>query len=254
MCSLLKWDVPVLPASDGPVKGGYETAAHIHGSDELGGLFLSENKKDARFHGRLAFVLLSDDLRGRMRRLYYVRTAHQSCYATHPLSGRKAASRNSRRHGRRDRHGQCASLCRIQHFLRSSKRCAGSAGNKRPCSCPAQYDKRRCVHFASDRGDRTAGYCSCPRHAKILTANYHACVRYGESGSTMHDSTAVLYYLFPELFTVRQCGIDVNCSDKPGRTSVTDVRHNVTLTKETDAPLLLQKIMACVKGESTPRG
>lgn len=27
MCSLLKWDVPVLPASGGPVKGGYETAA-----------------------------------------------------------------------------------------------------------------------------------------------------------------------------------------------------------------------------------
>ena len=75
----------------------------------------------------------------------------------------------------------------------------------------------------------------------ILKANYAA-------------STAVLYYLFPELFSVRKCGIHVNCEKEPGNTELTDRRHNIILAEQTDPALLLEKIMACVMKEYTPHG
>ncbi len=36
---------------------------------------------------------------------------------------------------------------------------------------------------------------------QILTANYHSNVAAGDEGSIVHDATAVMYYLFPEIFT-----------------------------------------------------
>ena len=81
----------------------------------------------------------------------------------------------------------------------------------------------------------------------ILTANYHACVGYGEPGSTMHDSTAVLYYLRPELFHVKKCGIDVVCEgEQRGRTLPAADRENITLTTGADTGTLLDIIGSCV--------
>ena len=45
----------------------------------------------------------------------------------------------------------------------------------------------------------------------MLTFCYHQCVAYGGLGATMHDSTAVLAYLHPELFEFKTCGIEVVC-------------------------------------------
>ena len=81
---------------------------------------------------------------------------------------------------------------------------------------------------------------------QILAANYHSCVKYGEHGSTMHDATAVLYYLYPELFVVKTCGIEVDCGDYYGKTTPTDKRDNVKLACSTKPEILLQKITECI--------
>ncbi len=83
--------------------------------------------------------------------------------------------------------------------------------------------------------------------ASILTHNYHSCVAYGEPGSVMHDSTAILYYLFPELFNIKKCGITVDCDEFYGKTSIVNDRDNITLTTTTKPQDLLEKIANCIK-------
>lgn len=85
--------------------------------------------------------------------------------------------------------------------------------------------------------------------AFILTKNYHSCVAYGEPGSVMHDSTAVLYYLFPELFNTKVCGIDVDCYQFYGKTSLNNDRQNITMTTTVEPQVLLSKIADCIRGD-----
>lgn len=82
--------------------------------------------------------------------------------------------------------------------------------------------------------------------ANILTHNYHSCVAYGEPGSVMHDSTAILYYLFPELFNTKICGIDVDCGEFYGKTTINNDRNNITLTTDVQPQVLLEKIANCI--------
>lgn len=246
MCSLLHWGVPVLPASSGPVKGGYETAAHIHGADGLGGLALSENeKKPVEADDWLVYLYQT------------IRAAGTVDYITlGPLTNLAML---------------LTRFPEVKQHIRKIVTMGGGIdmGNVRPFAefnifCDPEsaslvlreaddlalvpLNTTTTVAFTLPQIEEIGRRDTPIGRAmhQILTANYHACVRYGEAGSTMHDSTAVLYYLFPEMFTVQKCGIDVNCTDEPGRTVLTNERNNVTLTKETDAPLLLQKIMACV--------
>lgn len=81
---------------------------------------------------------------------------------------------------------------------------------------------------------------------KILTANYHNCVKYGEPGSTMHDSTAVLYLLCPELFKTVSCGIEVDLGERLGETKITPKRNNVLLTTECQSEILIEKILQSI--------
>lgn len=85
--------------------------------------------------------------------------------------------------------------------------------------------------------------------AMILTHNYHSCVAYGEPGSVMHDSTAVLYYLFPDLFNTKKCGITVNCDEYYGKTSIVEERDNITMTTTVEPQILLEKIANCIRSD-----
>lgn len=78
--------------------------------------------------------------------------------------------------------------------------------------------------------------------AFILEKNYHTCVAYGEPGATMHDSTAVVYYLFPELFEVEWCGISVDCITHYGKTIRHEDQKNIGVIVKTDPQDILQKI------------
>lgn len=82
----------------------------------------------------------------------------------------------------------------------------------------------------------------------ILTSNYHQCIAYGDSGSTMHDSTAILAYLYPELFKFVPCGIRVNCEkERYGECTVEKEGNNVQLVTETNPKRLLEIISKAVR-------
>ena len=73
----------------------------------------------------------------------------------------------------------------------------------------------------------------------ILTANYKQCVAYGEPGATMHDSTAILAYLYPELFEFKTCGIKIECGrERYGESTVTEGNNVQLMTKTNPAQLL----------------
>jgi len=76
----------------------------------------------------------------------------------------------------------------------------------------------------------------------ILAANYEQCVAYGEPGATMHDSTAVLAYLYPELFEFKTCGIKIECGKERYGESTVVSGNNVQLTTKTDPEKLLEII------------
>ena len=80
----------------------------------------------------------------------------------------------------------------------------------------------RAAFSLEEIGRITAGASPAARAMeRILTMNYHACVQYGETGSTMHDSTAVLCGLFPELFRLERCEPTMGgrCAQRSGRAS-----------------------------------
>lgn len=81
----------------------------------------------------------------------------------------------------------------------------------------------------------------------MLLANYKACKRYGEDGSTMHDSTAVLAYAFPEIFSFRACGLSTVVSgEHTGETEIGHNTKNIKLTIKTDIRDILDKIRGSI--------
>jgi len=81
---------------------------------------------------------------------------------------------------------------------------------------------------------------------QMLELNYRQCVAYGETGATMHDATAVLAYLYPELFAFRACGVDVECGrERYGESTVAGTGH-VRLVTGTDPAKLLNIIAGCL--------
>ena len=76
----------------------------------------------------------------------------------------------------------------------------------------------------------------------MLALNYKQCVAYGEPGATMHDSTAVLAYLYPELFELRACGIRVECERERYGESTVAQGDNIQLMTRTDPAKLLEII------------
>lgn len=81
----------------------------------------------------------------------------------------------------------------------------------------------------------------------MLTLNYEQCVAYGEPGATMHDSTAVLAYLYPELFEFKACGVRVECErERYGESTVAE-GSNVQLMVKTDPARLLEIIAESLK-------
>lgn len=79
--------------------------------------------------------------------------------------------------------------------------------------------------------------------AHLLSENYQNCTKYGERGSTMHDATAVLFALNPELFTVTKCAVSVTCSgERYGETKLASGDKNILLAKTALPQRLLDKI------------
>ena len=249
MCELLDMDVPVLPGAVVPQMRGYEDAAHIHGADGLGGMALGTVTKKP---------LASDDF---LKTLYEtIKEAGTVDYITlGPLTNLALLLK---------RYPDVAS-----HIARVVTMGGGIAcGNVTPHAefnihCDAEsadqvfasglpvalvpLDTTNHVAFSMEQINALADVHTplASLMQKILTANYENCTRYGEEGYTMHDSTAVLYYLFPEYFETIQCGITVDCGERYGKTQITDRRNNVTLIQSGESETLCKLILSCITAE-----
>jgi len=73
----------------------------------------------------------------------------------------------------------------------------------------------------------------------MLAANYHFCLACGDAGAVVHDATAVLAYLCPELFEFRTCGIRVECGKERYGESVAARGGNVRLAAAVEAERVL---------------
>lgn len=251
MCSLLNWDVPVVRGSSAPEprEAGMphlEDAAHIHGADGLGGLSLSF-PEGAAFEGD--FLQKTYDTIRALGKVDYITLG--------PLTNLALLMKRFP-----DVTGSIGQIVSMGGGI--------GLGNATPT---AEFNIH-CDPISADYVFRTAGQLTLvplntTNHVafsledihrmaarntpvslameKILTANYHSCVRYGEKGSTMHDSTAVLCWMFPWLFCARQCGITAECGEFFGRTVLTDRRDNVLLTGEAETERILSLIEESVE-------
>ena len=76
----------------------------------------------------------------------------------------------------------------------------------------------------------------------MLVLNHKQCVAYGEPGATMHDSTAVLAYLYPALFEFKACGLRVICEGERYGESTLAEGNNVKVMIKTNPARLLELI------------
>ena len=245
MLSLLDWAVPVLRGAKEPTGNGYHPAQHIHGMDGLAGLgrdFPEETALAGDFpqilYGRLCAMGKAD----------YI--------AIGPLTNLAVLLKrfpDAREHiGRVICMGGGIGMGNVTEWAEFNIHCdpesAAYVLRELEDIVLVPLDVTTSVSFVPEQIDAyTEGDTSFHTFMrKMLTAIYESCIRYGEPGATMHDSTAVLYYLYPELFTVQRCGIDVDCEHRVGMTLINKERKNVTLVRSADSQKLLSIIGGCI--------
>lgn len=83
---------------------------------------------------------------------------------------------------------------------------------------------------------------------QILDANYYSNVADGDQGSIVHDATAVLYYLFPEIFTT--CAkMDIATrigGERIGQTIEMGNKPNVLVTTNINKELAMEKLKLAI--------
>lgn len=250
MTSLLQWEVPVLRGAAGPADPAsqYVTATHIHGSDGLAGV-------STAYTGDTKEEICEDYL----QEVYDTLQENGCCdyIVLGPMTNLALLLRrfpDARTHiGRVVCMGGGFGMGNVTSFAEFNLHCdavsAGEvlAGMENIALVPLNVTTP--VAFSLEEIERiTAEDTILSVNIKrLLTECYNNCVRWGEQGATMHDSTAVLYALFPELFTVRQTGVTVACTaEQYGQTTETDQRRNVTLVERAEPRVLLDRIAVCL--------
>lgn len=248
MRSLLGWDVPVLRGAEGAddPDSRYVPAPHIHGEDGFAGI-------SAGFSGATG-----EALRGDFLQILYDTLRENGCcdyIALGPLTNLALLLRrfpDAAAHiGRVVCMGGGIGMGNVTEWAEFNIHCDAASARTVFQTLPdvalVPLNVTSPVAFSLEEIERlTAGgapLADCMR--RLLTGCWQNCRRFGELGATMHDSTAVLYYLFPELFAGRRTGITVDGSPEGyGCTTETSERENVMLVLEGDPRTLLDRIAA----------
>lgn len=239
-------DIPVLKGSRKPAIGSWEEAKHIHGADGLGGINLGEN------------VCCDNIIEGDFLRLTYEKILECKRVDYITLGPLTNLAELIRRYPDVVKHienvvtmgggigkGNVRPYAEFNIFCDPPSADFVFANVKKLTLVPLNTTltvsfSLKQINSIGDNSELAAAM------KKILTANYKNCVKYGEPGSTMHDSTAVLYHLYPKLFETKICGIEVDLGERFGETKITAKRQNVTLTTDCQSELLLKKILECI--------
>lgn len=247
MVELCGYDIPVIKGARLPDNDKYEEAGHIHGKDGLGGLEIGSLKKSAvegdflqiiydriKKAGKVDYITL-----GPLTNLALLikRFPDVTSFIDRVISmGGGVAFGNITPHAEFNIHCDAKSADYVFEKISSL--------------ALAPLDTTTGVAFTLAQIEKIEelGTALAKAAAKVLTANYHSCVAYGENGSTMHDATAVMYYLEPSLFETEQCGIGVCCEgEEYGKTYVIPDRKNITLIKKVNEQEVLKKITESIK-------
>lgn len=248
MRQLLDWNVPVVRGTRED-RGRYEDAAHIHGPDGLGGLGKDYPSEDAIGGDFLAVVYEAICAAGAVDYL-----------TLGPLTNLARLLRRypdvKNRIQRVVTMGGGIGMGNVTPYAEFNIHCDAES---------AEYVFREANELVLAPLNITTNVAFRPEQIaqvtkadtplcrlmyEILTVNYNACVKFGEPGSTMHDSTAALCLLFPELFGWERCGVNVDCTPgRYGETLLTGDRDNILLAVSGDPEILLAKIAGCVLGE-----
>lgn len=253
--ALLGWEVPVVKGSVCPENNRYEEAAHIHGADGLGGLRLEEplelgEAEDGDFLQRVRDMICTlgpveyitlgplTNLAALLRRFPEVRPhiARVVCM------GGGFGVGNVTKWAEFNIHCDAESADFVFAELPEIALIPLNITNK------VAFDLEQIAEMTQPDTPL------CRAMGQILRMNYHACVNYGEKGSTMHDSAAVLYALFPELFETERCGVRVDRGEHYGETLREESRRNVILPREAQTPALLERIAEAIRRERPTNG
>lgn len=245
MLSLLDWEVPVLRGAAGPDNDQYVPAPHIHGVDGLAGLgrdFPAGSAMEGDFVGILYQRLCE------MGRVDYI--------VVGPLTNLALLLKRFPDAGEHIEQVVCMGggigMGNVTEWAEFNIHCDPESAqyvfHKLDNVALVPLNVTTSVSFTPEQ-IRMYTEEGSPLHTimrKMLTSIYESCIRFGEPGATMHDSTAVLYYLYPELFSTCKCGIEVDCGEKFGMTAVQEGENNVTLVTSTEPEKLLSIIGDCV--------
>ena len=251
--SLLNADIPLVRGSQkpGPGNGTCEDASYIHGDDGIGGLQNSDLLKN---------LPVKRAIEGDYLKIVYEAIAEEESIdyiALGPLTNLSALIERFpqivEQIGSVTVMGGGIGKGNITEFAEFNFYCDAESANKVLSVIPnltlVPLDITSKVAFDLDSISKigSAGTNISAFMEAILTFNYHKCLTYGDQGSVMHDSTAVLAYLHPELFKFVSCGIRVNCGmERYGESTVLKDGNNVQLVVETDPVQILDRIAECI--------
>lgn len=240
MCELLDWDVPVLKGTSLPDNENYIPAAHIHGEDGLGGQSFATHSRKAiegdylkiLYDTIMEYNLVDYITIGPMTNLALLIKrfpdviGHINLVVT--MGGGFAK-------GNITPDAEFNIYCDPQSADFVFKNINKLVLVPLNTTLTVWFNPEEIEKIAENKTHLSDVM------AKILTVNYHSCLKYGEPGSVMHDATAICYYLFPELFNTKTCGVSVNIKDKPGKTEIC-AGENILVTTECENKRILEII------------
>ena len=248
LMALLGADIPVVRGLSQPGAGNaiYEDASYIHGGDGLGGLQESELLRN---------LPVKEAVGGDYLQTVYdaiVEAGSVDYITLGPMTNLAALITRfpdvTKRLHRVFTMGGGIGLGNVTEHAEFNFYCDAESAQKVLDSVPelllAPIDITTQVNFSMEQiaAIGAAGTPVAKAMEAMLTLNYHQCVAYGEPGATMHDSTAVLAYLYPELFEFRTCGIRMECERARYGESTVAPGENVRLMVKADAARLLEII------------
>ena len=249
LLALIGADIPVVRGAEGPGAGNavYEDAAHIHGGDGLGGLQSSEIFRSLR----VAEAMEGDAL----RRVYdaIVEAGSVDYITLGPLTNLSALIKRfpdvvNRLH-KVVVMGGGIGLGNVTEFAEFNFYCDAESARhvfsavRNMVLAPIDVTTKVALNMAQIASIGALQTETAKAFETMLTLNYNQCVAYGEPGAAMHDSTAVLAYIFPELFEFKACSIRMECSGERYGESAVCAGDNVRLAVGANIERLLEIIM-----------
>lgn len=246
--SLFNCDTPVLKGASEPLSGKFEDASHIHGGDGLGGLSKTlPNPKTKAIEGDFLQILY-DKIKSLKQVAYITIGPLTNLYLLlnrFPDVKENITKVVTMGGGFKEHNVTKFAEFNIYSDPQSADYVLKNINDL--TLVPLDLTNHVALTPKDIKKIRAHGTVLSDFMADVLDKNYENCIHFGEEGSTMHDATAVLCCLFPDLFTFLQTGVDVDCTENIGQTVLNSSRSNIKIADCDDKRMLIDKICECIR-------